>query len=156
MSLLSSFFGGEKTPTSIVNGFSTTGWTPTTQPATGAQGAAWTKQSLSGVCVAATLKTILSITGAGQLNFIGVSTVDTTARTMRFKITLDGVVVFDSTSASVSVAQKGGVLIGTQDNGQVNYFPTQSASFAASCLIEFASSVTETDKCNIFLAYKVN
>ena len=151
MSNLSSFLGGEKTPTSVVNGYSTNGWATTSFGST-----IWAKSVLTGACTAATLKTILSITGAGQLNFVGIRTGDATARTVRVRITLDGVVAIDTTSASISTSGVGAPILGMIDpSASPNGWPAQTASFASSCLIEFASSLTETDKCNFFLAYKV-
>ncbi|OGT54237.1 MAG: hypothetical protein A3E01_00170 [Gammaproteobacteria bacterium RIFCSPHIGHO2_12_FULL_63_22] len=104
-----------------------------------------------------TLKTALTVTGSGALNFFGLTCVDTTSRTMRIKITLDGVVVSDATSAAIVTTDLGGYPIGAMFNATSNPIAVfDEIGFVSSCLIEIASSVTETDKFNVFMRYRTN
>lgn len=144
-----------QTPAAIVNSISTTGWAG--WPVSVAQ-ARWCKASLSGAMTANTLKTVYSKTGAGVLYIVGMSTVDTTSRTMRMVITLDNQATpcFDSTSAAITVANTAGFAIGYMDTNNAYSPAAQPIPFSTSCLIQIASSVTETDKMNVFLLYSEN
>lgn len=142
-------------PATIINAFSTGGWAgfPVTAGAM-----RFAKASLSGAMTANTLKTALSVSGSGVLFFAGVSTVDTTSRTMRMVLTLDGQATpcFDSTSASIVTANMLGTCVGYADTNNA-YTPIfQEIPFNTSCLFQIASSLTETDKMNIYLLYRTN
>lgn len=149
MSVLSQFGGGVPVTKAIVNRLSDNGWTNALRiDISGVQN----KYGLSGAMTANTLKQILSVTGRGCINWLGFWTADATSRTVRAKITIDGVVVLDSTSAAISTVLAGGIYIGEQYNGYVGEFdPTY---FNQSLLIEMASSLTETDKLAIAYRYK--
>lgn len=113
--------------------------------------------ALSGAMTAATLKTALSITGRGRLNWTAVYTNDVTARTLRMKITVDGSVIRDYTSASISTVDTGFVGVGggyyNGTTGPRAFY--QPIRFSESLLIEIASSVTETDKATFAYNYEV-
>ena len=109
--------------------------------------------SLSGSCTAATLKTLLSVTGRGALAMLGVASVDATSRTHRLKITLDGTVIYDKTSTATTtyglfVVLGYIVVVGTSSSGVCS--EGVPLLFDSSLLIEYASSVTETDKTKFF------
>ena len=135
-------------PTSIVNATSTTGSTPDLYGA----GAAATitsavKVAYSGALTANTLVTVLSLTGQGVVLFAGCGSVDATSRTHRFKLTIDGVVVYDATTAAATAIYKGILVIGIMNLGSVYLLPVPDAvPFNSSFLLEYASSVSETAK----------
>ena len=150
MSVLSQFIGGERiaslvgTPpevVSLINVFSYAGATA----------------ALSGAMTADVLKTALSVIGRGRLNWTAVYTNDVTARTLRMKITVDGSVIRDYTSASISTAGTGFVGVGggyySGATGPRAFY--QPIRFSESLLIEIASSVTETDKATFAYNYEV-
>jgi predicted extracellular nuclease len=159
------FFGAPFVPKAIVSKVSTT-----LALSTSALG--WTSQSaladtalieaLTGACTANTLKTILSITGAGVIPFLLFYIQATTTRADRVKITVDGTVVFDSISASESrsvghyVEIIGAVQNAVYWNGTgyetvgVTY---DNVYFNSSFKVEYSSSLTETDKGKFFYRY---
>ena len=153
MSSLSQFVGGSRPPRAIINVFSTNGSAQaninSAFPNTGC------KVVASGACIAATLKTVLSLSGSGVVNFFGASGIDATARTHRLKCTVDGVVVFDSTTASSASANFGLMLVGFMNNSGVPLFYDQ-IPYSASFLVEYASSLGETDKTNFAYLYRTN
>ena len=109
MFLRSSMFpssGGQKATRSIVNRFTQAAWGSYSISAGTLRG---TIAALSGSMTAATLKTLLNISGTGvnmpQLTF---RANDATSRTIRVKITVDGIVVCDSTSAAITTGSNGG------------------------------------------------
>lgn len=149
----SQFIGVDRPPASIVNYFSAGGATLYAVPA-------WlpAKQTLSGALTANTLKTMLTISGAGVLKFAGVQSLDTTSRTLRIKITLDGIVVFDATSAATTVSYATQVGVGgltTYSQATPSFLPElERVPFNVSCVVEIASSLSETDKLASLLAYE--
>lgn len=149
MSVLTQFTGGERV-SSIVGTPVVSSSIHSVQIAAGATAA------LSGSMTAATLKTALSITGRGRINWAALYSNDATARTLRMKITVDGSVIRDHTSASISAANSGFVgLGGGYFGGGANGLFYQPVRFGESLLIEIASSVTETDKATFAYAYEV-
>ena len=123
-----------------------------------------TKTALSGALTANTLATVLSVTGGGgYLDFLAMKSVDATSRTHRIKITLDGTVVLDGTGAAIAVANYGHVVVGgAVFAGNAVYASAKSVQpiplphrFNSSCLIEYASSLTETDKTLFLYAYRL-
>lgn len=115
---------------------------------------------LSGACTANTLKTILSITGAGTISFLALAHVDATSRSSRVKITVDGVVVFDATSGASANNSMAVELIGAAQ--AISRFDAQNYSyrihehdidFNQSLLVEYATSITETDKTRFGYVY---
>ena len=144
-------FGGGAPTTSIVNAFSSGGASASSVQAQTLNNAA---AVLSGVLTANTLKTVLTVTGGGEVPFLSVYANDTTSRTVRIKVTVDGVSVFDATSNAITVANTGMMVIGI---GTSTSYITQAPAplrFNSSLLVEIASSLSETDKVSI--AYTLN
>lgn len=142
--------GATKSTRSLVSRFAVAAWTPVTVSSMVPRGAIAT---LSGATTAATLKSMLSVSGVGgQMTLLTLRTNDATARTLRMKIVADGITICDTTSASVSVVDNGGVWVGSiVTTNPANPFP--SISWRSTLTIEIASSVTETDKLTIEWAY---
>lgn len=155
MSVLSQFSGsGQRPPKVLVNKYADSGFVCARVDLS--TNGANAKQVYSGAMTAATLKTILSVTGAGSIDYLSVRGMDITSRTLRMKITIDGVVVLDSTSAATADASSNGaVYIGVGDGSGATwpaaYEPTL---FNASLLVEVASSLSETDKFLIGYKYR--
>lgn len=155
MSFISQFSSGNKSTRQINNHVSTTGFAwqggHTAQP--------FTKSALSGAMTANTLKTVLSISGnGGRLDFFELTNAaPVSSHTARIKITVDGVVVFDSTSASTSSGGSWISIVATQTDASVSQ-PTMSGIpivWNSSLLIEVASSATETDKFTYYYRYNL-
>ena len=146
-----------QTPSSLVNFFSAAGYSPQTLPTAAQMRAAGIVANTSGALTSNTLATMLSITGSGVLNFIGVSSVNAASRTHRLQIILDGITVFDTTSVATAVTDTGGCAIGSAYvANSVPVVLLEQIPFSTSCVIKYASSVTETDKTNIYWKYRVN
>jgi len=156
MSTLSQFVGGTRPPAAIVNAFSTSGFTVTSVARPDLQATnSGARSVLSGsMPTAATLYTILNIAGAGAIDFLAAWTTDATSRTVRVQLTLDGVVVFDSTSAAIAITLSGFTVLGGNANGLALLEPV---NFRQSCLVRVASSLgSETDKLGIGYKYWTN
>ena len=151
MSNLNQFLSGvmSRSPTSIVNKFSSNGWVIEPVPTTYAN----TKEILSGALTSATLATLLTVTGAGVLNIASIYTKDATTRTLRIQIVIDGTTVLDSTSASGSISNQGGIVVGYA-TGTSNGSSGADVPFNTSLVIKVASSLTETDKIAIGVSYR--
>ena len=100
-------------------------------------------EQLSGSLTADTLKTMVSHTGRGRVNALVIYAKDNTSRTLRCKLTVDGVVVFDATSNAVASPGWGMIVIGGAITNSVEFQPID---YQESLLVEIASSLTETDK----------
>ena len=153
MSNLAQFSGGNQPPKSIINAYSTSG-VVTTPIYLGGEAAKLVKVVSVGSVTAGVLKTILSVTGAGQIDFLCAQASDATARTLRVRVTLDGVVAFDSTTASNTISNLGMSVIGAAPNSSSVPMVLQPVFFNASLLVEFASSVTETNLSNVGYNYR--
>lgn len=153
MSSLSQFAGGDKPPTSIVHSASVAGWGGVANLGTTGAANAGGKTILSGALTANTLATILSITGAGSVQYLDVISADATSRTIRVEITVDGVVVYDFTSAAIATASAGRVLIGMNIGGANSVASLESLNFKSSFAVRVASSLSETDKVYITTRY---
>ena len=138
MSTLSQF-SGQRPTRSITNAFSSGGWVGTLNAAV-----LGGRILGSGSTTAGVLKTIFSATGGGVIHGLVVATSNATSRTVRARLTLDGVVVFDSTSAAIAAASTGAQIIGGHNSGN-GLFSVSSAVFASTAVFEIASSLTETD-----------
>ena len=147
MSSIFQFMGGGRATKSIVNGFSSSGWTPVLVSVSGG------RTLLSGALTAATLKTLLSVSGAGEASSLALTCLDNSSRTLRLRVVVDGVTVFDSTSSSTSAAG-GGCVIGAGVGGAGVVFNSSSIRFLTSLEVQVASSLTETDK--LQLAYQLS
>ena len=160
---ISKFFsGGGFVPKSIVN-YSSSG-TLTRKSATSSvnglyPGYTSAKIYSVGACTANTLKTILSVSGKGAISFCALNEGDTVARTERVKITLDGVVIFDATTAGSAVNYAACEIIGSivpAWNGTYNLYSgicETPLQFNTSLLVEFASSLSETPNCNLAIIH---
>jgi hypothetical protein len=151
MSTLSQFVGGAPT-TSIVNAVS--GGGVTTTVAIQASTSSNTKAVLSGALTANTLATALSVTGGGEVPFLSAYAIDATARTIRCVVTVDGVSVFDATSASISTTNHGLLVMGWVGASSALGNSGAPLRFNASLLVQIASDLTETDK--VAIAYTLN
>lgn len=114
------------------------------------------KSTLSGALTATTWKTLVSITGGGVLNFSAVQALDTTARSMGMRITIDGVVV--STRETLDAAMNANAFIPVVGSSvtttNLNDFKFDPIPFAVSLLIEVRSSLSETDKIAALYNYR--
>ena len=107
--------------------------------------------TLSGAMTLNTLKSFLSISGSGgSMPCLTVITNDATARTIRVKVTIDGV-AYDFTSATISTSGNGVVLAGRTDATLASRTPP--IVWKSTLVIEVASSVTETDKLTLEWIY---
>jgi hypothetical protein len=158
MSSLSQFVGGQRRVTAINNQHST-GGAAASRVAQGANNPFGVKELASGALTAATLATALSITGRGCINYCAVRTKDTTSRTVRMKVTLDGTVIFDSTSAATTTNGHGVIAIGAAsgvDGGTLLAPVFQPVFFTTSLLVEIASSLSESNLISTLVNYEVH
>jgi hypothetical protein len=148
-------FGGTTTQSAtkfLYNAFTAAGW-----PAVGSMSAtAMGRPAASGALTANTLVDLLNESGsAGQIDQLSIYTNDTTARTIRIVITVDGTVLLDATSASIAASNSGGFwagvggVTGVGFNGQL-----PPIKYTNSIRIQYASSLTETGKFTTALAYQ--
>ena len=148
-------FGANNTTRQIVNADAIAGFTPFNGDIDAT--APWrSKEVLSGALTANTLATVLSLTGPGEVPLLTSYTKDATVRTVRTVVIVDGVTVFDFTSASIGVAKRGAIVAGelaAVASGSAAYFVAQGnpIRFSVSLVVQQASDRTETDK--LALAY---
>lgn len=98
---------------------------------------------------AGTLQTVISHTGRGRLNALAVYAKNATARTIRLQLTIDGTVVFNATSNSISASGTGMMVVGVVSTSTL---VMQPIDYNESLLIEVASSVSSDAAANIGLA----
>lgn len=150
MSVLSQFAGGERVSSLVATSLESASMDTAAQHANATR-------TLSGAMAAATLQTALSISGRGRVNLACLYQNDATSRTIRMKITLDGTVIKDHTSATSTTANKGfcGIGVCTYVGGPsvVIYQPVK---FSSSLLIQIASSRIESGAGNDQLTFGVN
>lgn len=109
----------------------------------------------SGAVTATTLKNILSITGSGgQLDMLAVASANGTSKTMTLRVVVDGVEIFNGATATVA-ATHSFVLLGGVISGTPTHLLPDPIEWTSSLLIQYTSSVTETDGANISYAYKL-
>lgn len=137
-----SSIGGAAAVTSMVSALSTGTSLVFTNAAQGANAVT----ALSGAMTAGTLKTAYQASGKGRVNFFAVGVNDATSRTVRVRITVNGVVVFDKTSGAITFNGQAVVAIGGVSSASGNPVVLQPIDYTNGVLIEIASSVTETDK----------
>jgi len=140
----SSQFTGARKIASIVNKWSAGGVATTTN-----QHSVPNCKSYASSSVAANaLQTMLSISaGRGALNFVSAYVGNTTSRTVRIKVTIDGTVIFDAATSATTVTNDGMVAIGSYGTNSL-LATFQPVEFKSSCLVEIASSVLN-DSTNI-------
>jgi hypothetical protein len=150
------YHGAISSCTSIVNRYSSGGVLSTNSLVSTSAVA-----TLTGTVSANTLKTILNVTNSGgYLNLLFITAADTTSRTMRIKITMDGVVVFDAISAACTAAGKGVVAVGSSHRQLATTVPAYEEAvkplptrFNTTCKVEIASSVSEVDLTAVYYDY---
>lgn len=111
---------------------------------------------LSGSLTAGVLSTALSVTGAGVVVMAAVRAEDTTSRTLRLQLIIDGVTAFDYTSAANTTQDNGLIALGQSvlETTGVNVLRAgHPAVFNSSLVIKIASSLTETDKMRAVYSY---
>ena len=153
MSNLAQFLGLSRAPISIVNRFSAGSVAPVLTANTANSNL---KAYASGALTANTLATATGlgqVTGSGKIYFAGVITKDTTARTIRIKLTIDGTSVFDCTSSSTTTSDAGVFAVGFSDSSGTCRLAS-GVFYNSSFKIEIASSLSETDKLNVLLNYE--
>jgi len=139
-----------RAPKSIINSQSTAGFACV--PFTTAIVAG--NKILSGALAANTFKTLLTVTGSGILRFVGAYCLDATGRILGLKLTIDGTVVFSSTSYWEQWLNKGVVAVGGPlGNDYVGAI--SDVFFSASCIVAVSSSLSETDKVAAVVNYEV-
>ena len=141
-------FGANNTTRQIVNADAIAGFTPFNGDID-ASAAGRSKEVLSGALTANTLATVLSLTGPGEVPLLTSYTKDATARTVRTVVIVDGVTVFDFTSASIGVPKRGAIVAGQVAGGGITQ--GNPIRFSVSLVVQQASDRTETDK--LALAY---
>lgn len=120
------------------------------------------KQIVSGALAANVLATQISVSGAGVISFLRVVMANLTARSIRCRLTLDGVVVFDATSAVSSGNQfamgvVGAVAMVTSNLvNPVAAMEFDSIPFSTSMLFEVCSNIAETGMLNTMAVYRTN
>lgn len=153
MSNLAQFLGLSRAPISIVNRFSAGSVAPVLTANTANSNL---KAYASGSQTANTLATATGlgqVTGSGKIYFCGLITKDTTARTIRLKLTIDGTSVFDCTSSSTSISDVGVFAVGRSDSSGTCEL-TSGIFYNSSFKVEVCSSLTETDKINVLMNYE--
>lgn len=140
------FKGANGPVASIINAFSA-GGVSTSSLAAGSGALAVTAASAYSA-TPGTLQSVISHTGRGRLNALNIYATNVTPRTLRLKLTIDGTVVFDATSNSVSASGSGMFVVGVLTTSTVIYQPID---YQESLLIEVASSVASDAAANIAL-----
>lgn len=147
--------GGVPRPTGLLNGASAFKIMNSATPDLFSAGWLIAKTVTSGSTTAGVLKTVLSLSGTGVISFLAMGSADSTSRTHRLKVTLDGVVIFDATTAATAnttfVFSAIGCVVNTaaSTHSAPNFEPL---SFNTSLLIEYADSLSETG--GAYLAYR--
>ena len=151
--------GGTVTPrstTKIVNGFSTSGFTPPPVLNVSNQGTMLVVTN-TGAVAPDVLVPMFSISGQGYVDalFTYFVTAPTNgSATLRTKLTIDGVVVFDSTSTTLSNAGRGPAVVGTYTGtGASTSLVPLPVRFNTSVLLEITSS-TAVSVGNLGAAYQ--
>lgn len=146
-------FGGATTQSAtkfIYNAFTSAGWTALG----GLASPALARIATSGALTANALVDLLNESGsAGQIDQFSIKTNDTTARTIRVVIIVDGTTILDATSASITSTDAGGVWAGV--SGATNVLlQLPPITYTNSIQLSYATSNNETGKFTTYLAYK--
>lgn len=139
MSSLLALIGGALPTKAIINGFNVGG-------NAGASGIAVGREILSGALTANTFATVLSATGQGEVPLLSCYTKDSTSRTLRLRVTVDGVVVFNPTASAAITATGAGIYAAGVFTASGFFAQGAPIRYSSSLLVEVASSLTETDK----------
>lgn len=149
MTTLQTFFGPPAVKAIVGNDETVNGSTPIVPISATWRAGANLRQILAGTTVANTYKTALSVTGAGSLLFAALATNNATSRTIKMRITIDGVQVSERTGTAMASLGKAIVAVGAID-GAASAPGTVPITFGdvrfnKSLLIEVQSSLAETD-----------
>lgn len=147
--------GGVPRPTGLLNGASAFKIMDSVTPDLLPAGYVIAKTVTSGSTTAGVLKTVLSLSGSGVISFLAMASANSTSRTHRLKVTLDGVVIFDATTAATANTTFVFSAIGCVVNAVAGSYSApnfEPLSFNTSLLIEYADSLSETD--GAYLAYR--
>ena len=144
MSNLSQFFGGNKPPKALVNSATSGVAGYTTR---------YGQSTLAGALTAATLKEVLNVSGSGVVNYVSAFVADTTARTLRVKVIVDGITVADITSGTITMANYGLIAVGAGVEFNGTGTTIDHLTFNTSLVVQIASSLTETDKITTNIMY---
>ena len=150
MSVLTQFLGGERI-SSLVG-------TPVgAATISSVAGTAGCTSATSGTTTAGQLITALSVTGRGRINWAAVYNQTAVSRTLRAKVTIDGVVVRDYTSPANATLGTGFIFIGTgaYNSSGPNVVVYQPLRFVTSLLIEVAASDAGTGLITYASAYEL-
>lgn len=132
---------------SLYNACSTAGYTALTILTVNSSA----RNSVSGSLTANALVDLINESGsAGYLSQLSIFTADATSRTLRIVVTVDGTGIYDFTSAAISASSSGAVLAGNYSSSNASSLPV--IAYTNSIRVQYASSVTETDKFQISLA----
>lgn len=111
-------------------------------------------EMLSGALTANVLSTPVDVTGSGIIKFLSLHVKDTTSRTIRLKVTIDGIVVYDITTAAITTSFNGINPIGAFSYAGGSWaLQFDSLIFNNNYKVEIASSLTETDKLSVVTYY---
>jgi hypothetical protein len=136
-------FGGMRSTISIVNAHSSGGTQVGGLSGNSMPGARYV---LSGALTAGALATMLDIpVGIGEVPLLALASLDGTTRTVRLRVTVDGVVVFDATSSAITGGGQGIHAAGALTSTGF-FVPSLPIVFVRSFKVEIASSLSETDK----------
>jgi len=109
----------------------------------------------SGPVTATVRKTIFSVSGAaGRLDALMVQSTNSTSKTMTMRIVRDGVEIFLTATATVATTNSF-VALGDVVSGTTSSVLSDPIEWDNSILIEYTSSVTETDGANISYKYRL-
>ena len=137
-----------KVPSAIINRFTLSGAAVALSALAGQLYSVYT-----GAHTATTLKELLNISGAGVLQLAALWVEDTTSRTIQLKIVMDGVTVFDVTTAAITTANVGIMGAGFFTSNTAATPILQHLPFYSSLVISGATSLNETDKLNFSYVY---
>lgn len=104
-----------------------------------------------GAYTAGVLQTVLQMTGPGTVPTLTIYAADATSRSIRARLTIDGVIVFDATS-SVATLNFGMVISGQTLAGATAVANSTQIQFAKSFLLEASSNLSEA-AAGIVVAY---
>lgn len=109
-------------------------------------------QVKTGALTANTWAQMLVISGPGVLEFAGLSSDDTTSRTISIQIVIDGVQLVNVSATTLGGSYGHGVMaVGQSYSGS---YAKQEIPFTTACTILVKSGLTETAKSTLFTSYR--
>lgn len=139
----------DRATSSVVNAHTTASVTPLAGVSAALPNAV--KTLASGALTANTLKSLISITGPGRMEYLACYTADATSRTMRIKVTVDGVSAVDVTSGATTDSGGGLYIVG---GIATTSWQRQVIVWNSTLNVQIATSVaSETDKLSIAYTY---